>query len=223
MHFVKYSLRRKTLQSRVHEVKMYTVRLELTLRSAGFDKKKKVMQFTGSPLHQMKLNTINKWSGILACRMLRHEVLPAMVTNNIRWGGMSCGLVELPQCTKHLLIPAGSVSGAVRGLLTIWWTMGLLLVGAKNNTTTTTTPPPLLLLLLLLLYYADWNNHAFRVSCNFQSALWECFHDALVATVVKVLCYNLEGRWFDPSWCQWIFHWHKILLIALWPWGRLNL
>ena len=25
-------------------------------------------------------------------------------------------------------------------------------------------------------------------------------------TVVKVLCHKLEGRWFDPSWCQWIFH-----------------
>ena len=22
------------------------------------------------------------------------------------------------------------------------------------------------------------------------------------STVVKVLCYNSEGRWFDPSWCQ---------------------
>ena len=37
-------------------------------------------------------------------------------------------------------------------------------------------------------------------------------------TAVKVLCYKSESRWFDPSWCQW----HKILLIALWPWGRLN-
>ena len=27
--------------------------------------------------------------------------------------------------------------------------------------------------------------------------------------MVKVLCYKLEGRWFDPSSCQWIFHWHK--------------
>jgi len=26
------------------------------------------------------------------------------------------------------------------------------------------------------------------------------------STVVKVLCYISEGRWFDPSWCQWIFH-----------------
>jgi len=25
-------------------------------------------------------------------------------------------------------------------------------------------------------------------------------------TVVKMLCYKSERRWFDPSWCQWIFH-----------------
>jgi len=24
-------------------------------------------------------------------------------------------------------------------------------------------------------------------------------------TVVKVLCYNFEGRWFDPNWCHWNF------------------
>jgi len=29
------------------------------------------------------------------------------------------------------------------------------------------------------------------------------------STVVKVLCYKSEGRWSDPRWCQWIFHWHK--------------
>ena len=38
-----------------------------------------------------------------------------------------------------------------------------------------------------------------------------------------VVCYKSEGRWFDPSWCQWTFHWHKILPIALWPWGQLIL
>ena len=26
------------------------------------------------------------------------------------------------------------------------------------------------------------------------------------STVVKVLCYKSEGRWFDPSYCQCIFH-----------------
>jgi len=26
------------------------------------------------------------------------------------------------------------------------------------------------------------------------------------STVVKVLYHKSEGRWFDPSWCQWIFH-----------------
>jgi hypothetical protein len=24
-------------------------------------------------------------------------------------------------------------------------------------------------------------------------------------TVVKVLCYKPEGRWFDPKWCHWNF------------------
>ena len=26
------------------------------------------------------------------------------------------------------------------------------------------------------------------------------------STVIKVLCYKSEGCWFDPSYCQWIFH-----------------
>ena len=40
----------------------------------------------------------------------------------------------------------------------------------------------------------------------------DCFMDLLSysadrgSTVVKVLCYKSEGRWFDCSWCQWIFH-----------------
>ena len=28
-------------------------------------------------------------------------------------------------------------------------------------------------------------------------------------TVVKLLCYKSEGRWFNPRWCHWIFHWHN--------------
>ena len=26
------------------------------------------------------------------------------------------------------------------------------------------------------------------------------------STVIKVLCHKSEGHWFEPSWCQWIFH-----------------
>ena len=35
------------------------------------------------------------------------------------------------------------------------------------------------------------------------------------STLVMVLCYKSEGRWFDPTWCQWNFHWHEFLPIAL--------
>jgi len=27
----------------------------------------------------------------------------------------------------------------------------------------------------------------------------------VMCTVVKVLRYKSEGRWFDPSWCHWSF------------------
>ena len=27
------------------------------------------------------------------------------------------------------------------------------------------------------------------------------------STVVKMMCYKSEGRWFDPSWCHRNFHW----------------
>jgi len=40
------------------------------------------------------------------------------------------------------------------------------------------------------------------------------------STVVKVLCYKSVGRWFGPSWFHWIFHWYKILPIALWRFTR---
>ena len=36
--------------------------------------------------------------------------------------------------------------------------------------------------------------------CN---VLMECGDRCI--TVVEVLCYKSEGRWFDPSWCHWIF------------------
>ena len=42
------------------------------------------------------------------------------------------------------------------------------------------------------------------------------------SSVVQVLCYKSEGG-LIPADVIGIFHWHKILLITLWPWGRLSL
>ena len=55
---------------------------------------------------------------------------------------------------------------------------------------------------------------SFHARANWKSSLLS--FSTLIAgdrgsTVVKVLYYKSEGRWFDPIWCQWIFHWHKIL------------
>ena len=98
-----------------------------------------------------------------------------------------------------------------------------------------------LLKIHLLMLFSFWSvshfppkfpdlNTAF-VTVFLISATWynwpqaPCFHYGMCvyrgdrgSTVVRVLRYKSKGRWFDPSWC----HWHKILPIALRPWGRLS-
>ena len=41
---------------------------------------------------------------------------------------------------------------------------------------------------------------------NFVVLFWDTYKTRdRGSSVVQVLCYKSEGRWFDPSWCQWIF------------------
>ena len=44
-----------------------------------------------------------------------------------------------------------------------------------------------------------------HTEASFTAIYW-LFTGDRGGTVVKVLCHKSEGRWFDPRWCQWIFH-----------------
>ena len=59
---------------------------------------------------------------------------------------------------------------------------------------------------------------AVRGTAGYKRDYWSRIGDR-GSTVVKVLCYKSEGRWFDRSWYQWIFHSYKILPIALFALG----
>ena len=44
--------------------------------------------------------------------------------------------------------------------------------------------------------------HTHGVNPDPSPALWRAWRSIHGGTVVKVLCYKSEGRWFDPSWCH---------------------
>jgi hypothetical protein len=48
--------------------------------------------------------------------------------------------------------------------------------------------------------------------CKWGYYYYYCYYSLTVdrgGTVVKVLCYKSEGRWFDSRWCHGIFHGHN--------------
>jgi len=61
-------------------------------------------------------------------------------------------------------------------------------------------------------------NYWFFFYCRHMNAP-QCDVIFSLAVLLFDECTFLLGRLFDPSWCQWIFNWHKILPIALWPLG----
>jgi hypothetical protein len=55
---------------------------------------------------------------------------------------------------------------------------------------------------------SSWQTKLHRVGYHLLS-MWICHTwGDRGSTVVKILRYKSEGRWFDPRWCQ-FFHWHK--------------
>jgi len=89
----------------------------------------------------------------------------------------------------------------------------------------------------LLLYIVCLRSHVYKCFCTkFHLNFWHdsCFEKGLQmntrsfnstqfmtwtgriwgggdcgSAVVKVLCYESEGHWFDSSLYEWVFHWHK--------------
>jgi hypothetical protein len=56
---------------------------------------------------------------------------------------------------------------------------------------------------------AVWRRHLAKDPVKFELivfpiSIYEAYGDR-GGTVVKVLCYKSEGRWFDPIWCHWNF------------------
>jgi len=55
------------------------------------------------------------------------------------------------------------------------------------------------------LYHKELTHIWFIVFYRFIVYIYIYIYGDRGSTVVKVLCYKSEGRWFDPSWCQWLF------------------
>ena len=57
--------------------------------------------------------------------------------------------------------------------------------------------------------YVDTQKHIVKLDISFMFnknyVQLHSFHEDRGSTMVKVLCYKLEVRWFDPSWCHWNF------------------
>jgi len=59
----------------------------------------------------------------------------------------------------------------------------------------------LITIYLPTLFCVDTAQHLGRL----ESSMQLCYTGEHDSTVVKVLCYKSEGRWFDTSWCHWNF------------------
>jgi hypothetical protein len=52
-----------------------------------------------------------------------------------------------------------------------------------------------------------YNNQRISLKLNLRNYYWCILLQGTAdgGTVLKVLCYKSEGRWFDSRWCQWNF------------------
>jgi len=55
----------------------------------------------------------------------------------------------------------------------------------------------------ITIYWLTWRNMPEGLNVHGNYGMTPRFKSS---TLVKVLCYKSDGRWFDSSWCHWIFH-----------------
>jgi hypothetical protein len=76
-----------------------------------------------------------------------------------------------------------------------------------------------------MVFFSAWYQSILLVSylfCQYNYYSYLSTGEDRSGTVVKVLCYKSEGRWFDSRWCNGIFHWHNPSNSTM-TWGRLSL
>jgi hypothetical protein len=117
-----------------------------------------------------------------------------------------------PQKTSWLLMGPEQVTRP-KTLQSIWWWLIMMILChcfLKSDLLEVHLVLSNEALVTELWWYNPFNSHVFKMlsycsKTSYHLAIKYGGGTADGGTVVKVLCYNSEGRWFDSRWCHWNF------------------